>query len=466
MRHDQANSGLEHRSQEKEPHDGVTAENRPTVTAPSTASPPPNQDGGLDSRTTTEVGGAANLERERDTGVPEQGAMHSEMERLREALEQERTSRIGEIQCITSLHEATVREMRERHAREVVRLRDEHHEHRFLSTHCRQVSRLRVVRTLGTGAYGTVMEVKCIASRFPWPDKSYALKVCTNFGTSTPRVEYMGEFNELALVPSHDNIVRLFCEFIDEITEEIRSHLPVALQQYAVENARDGTTRNRRTQYVLLEYFDRNLKQFLDFTFPPPVHVPASMVTRMLVHVGSALLHLETQRVVHRDIKLDNILVELDPNDTTNIKRCVLSDFGTAVQLDENLCLSVPSIPPYFRVDGWGNLPHTAPELHLQLYNAAHQVAEGRVVFNYAKQAVFELGVLAFEIIVGRHPIPDYPHILRSTRAYGDSELPTITLEGIPVALGQMLRSAVAYNPNSRPTLAELLACLSSILQE
>ena len=73
-----------------------------------------------------------------------------------------------------------------------------------------------------------VAQVTCTTPGFMWLNKQYALKVCFNFDLSTDQARnaYINEFIELVKLPSHPNIIRFLCEFVGEIHDNIRPHLP------------------------------------------------------------------------------------------------------------------------------------------------------------------------------------------------------------------------------------------------
>ena len=100
---------------------------------------------------------------------------------------------------------------------------------------------------------------------------------------------------------------------------------------------------------------------------------------------------------MHRDLKLDNIMVADDD-------RAVVVDFGLAIKVDESGSTELFQYTP-----PGGNLRHLAPEVltaasHL---NSAPHVRS--VSVHYAKQPVFALGVLLWELACGEHPIEEYP---------------------------------------------------------
>jgi serine/threonine protein kinase len=93
----------------------------------------------------------------------------------------------------------------------------------------------------------------------------------------------------------------------------------------------------------------------------------------MILHsVGSALQFLRQ----HLDVKLDNILVELqdDSRGGRTLRKCVLADFGTARSLPPSLKAAAVidslgrELTPH-----WGNDSHICPELHSALASAMMQ---------------------------------------------------------------------------------------------
>ena len=212
----------------------------------------------------------------------------------------------------------------------LMRARDEIHEQRFMSAACRRADEFQVSRVLGSGDFGMVALVSCSTAGFKWHNKQYALKVCFNFelDTSQARNAYINEFIELVKLPSHPNIIRFLCEFVDEIHDNVLDHLPDAAREMSIITQRDGKRIKRKTQFFVLEFVEMSLARLLSSRFAAPSIVPHRMVATIMSQVGSGLRHLDDHRVAHRDVKPDNILVETRRiNETTNeieITRCVM----------------------------------------------------------------------------------------------------------------------------------------------
>jgi len=355
----------------------------------------------------------------------------------------------------------------------LIRARDEIHEQRFMSAACRRADEFQVSRRLGYGDQGMVALVTCTTPGFMWPTKQYALKVCFNFdlNTSQARGAYINEFIELVKLPSHPNIVRFLCEFVDEIHDNIRPHLPDFARERAIITQRDGTQTNRKTQFFVLEHVEMSLKQLLESRFSPPSIVPHRMVATIISQVGSGLRHLDRHRLAHRDVKPDNIMVETRINSSTNeieITRCVLIDFGTSCRLNDQMQDSI-LVSDTGKLLGflWGNQPHIAPELRSAVGSATvtamRAKKETRVELDYSRQSVFELGVLAFEIVNGCHPIEEYSGSILSQSTgrieYGDDDIARISADRLGSEQASMLRRAVSCDASRRPSLDELIRC-------
>jgi len=354
----------------------------------------------------------------------------------------------------------------------LMRARDEIHEQRFMSAACRRADEFQVSRVLGSGDFGMVALVSCSTAGFKWHNKQYALKVCFNFelDTSQARNAYINEFIELVKLPSHPNIIRFLCEFVDEIHDNVLDHLPDAAREMSIITQRDGKRIKRKTQFFVLEFVEMSLARLLSSRFAAPSIVPHRMVATIMSQVGSGLRHLDDHRVAHRDVKPDNILVETRRiNETTNeieITRCVLIDFGMSCRLNDDMKSIMNAGPGVVLGPAWGNPSHIAPELHSALGSAMRTNRRQEVELDYSRQSVFELGVLGFEIVNGSHPVSGYPFSVtsRSTGVveYGDDEIGEISAERLGSEQASMLRRAVSCDARDRPSLDELIRCFDA----
>jgi len=344
---------------------------------------------------------------------------------------------------------------------------DELFEQRLISA-CRRSDEFQVSRVLGWGDFGMVALVSCTTPGFLWSHKQYALKVCFDWSfKSVPFGAYFNEFTELVKLPPHPNIIRFLCEFVDEIRDNIRPHLPEFAREMSIITHRDGTRTNRKTQFYVLEYVEVNFIRLLESRVAPPSIVPHRMVATIISQVGSALRHLDRNRVAHRDLKLDNILVETRIDAWTNeieIIRCVLIDFGTSCRLTHDMkSTGLVSETGRLLTPWWGNQAHIAPELHSALGSAIRAFTRQEVELDYSRQSVFELGVLAFEIVNRDHPVSGYPYSITAQSTgiveYGDDDIARISRDRLGEEQASMLRRAVSCDASRRPSLDELIRC-------
>ncbi|XP_063358763.1 tyrosine-protein kinase fyna-like [Cydia amplana] len=168
---------------------------------------------------------------------------------------------------------------------------------------------------------------------------------------------------------------------------------------------------------------------------PEAAHVAAAALTRLAREAAAALGYLAHERLVHRDVRAANCLVD--------VRRSLkLADFGMARRLDkpgkrEYLCKRRAMFPV--------------------LWMAPESLSRG--VFSAASD-VWALGVLLLELAtLGERPYGAWatPRVLRHVREGGAPPLPqdaTPSTRGITAACWRRL-------PEERPTAAELVAYLA-----
>ncbi|KAG8434152.1 hypothetical protein GDO86_012502 [Hymenochirus boettgeri] len=166
----------------------------------------------------------------------------------------------------------------------------------------------RVIMDLGAGSYGHVLQVEHKAR-----DKSMAIKLMKK--KSTKKESFLMEYCVSLCLSSHPNIIGTYT-----VAFETNKYFA-----FAQELAPAGDL------YSILE---------------PGVGLPETIVKRCAMQLAEALDFMHSKALVHRDVKLDNILIF--DKDCHNIK---LADFGLTRL--EGFLLSPMS----------GTLPYSAPEL-------------------------------------------------------------------------------------------------------
>lgn len=171
----------------------------------------------------------------------------------------------------------------------------------------------------------------------------------------------------------------------------------------------------------------------------------------VLEHVARALAHLHAHGVVHRDVKLENVLVEnrfwADPSDPSSVK---LVDFGIAAVRGADAQLTALGTIV-------GTMAYLAPE---QLDPATFGDDAAAPTLD-----VFAYGVLGWLMLLGRHPaglssgarLADFTRAYRAALEEG-ARWPEPRPEGrLAPALIQSLRLRPAERPGDGRELVELL---------
>jgi serine/threonine protein kinase len=133
-------------------------------------------------------------------------------------------------------------------------------------------------------------------------------------------------------LPSHPNIVEMLGVFCDQIPDlrKSKSLYPMALPQ----RLNPGGYGRNMSLFLLMKRYHSSLHDYLVKT------ASADMKTRILLFTQllEAIAHLNRYGVAHRDIKSDNILIDLSDNTAPIL---VLSDFGCCIA-DKNNGLTIP----------------------------------------------------------------------------------------------------------------------------
>jgi hypothetical protein len=158
--------------------------------------------------------------------------------------------------------------------------------------------------------------------------------------------------------------------------------------------------------------------------------------------VAAALAHAHAADVVHRDVKPGNVLLEAGTG------RVVLTDFGVA------------------RDDGEGRLTISQELLGTPTYMAPEQVTGDRARVGPASD-VFALGVVLHECLVGRPPFEaeSLPALTGAILSL-DPPPPSSLRAGLPRALDDVVRAALAKDAARRPPAGALAAALDRILRD
>jgi serine/threonine protein kinase len=260
--------------------------------------------------------------------------------------------------------------------------------------------------------------------------------------------------------PYHPHIIQLYTHFVSEISESIEELLTELADDGKLElillRSQDvGPLRPSR--FIVMEYLPTTLQAIAS---------TCSLQEKLeiLSHVADSLIFLWQQHVVHRDLKLDNILVEVTHVDGKRRLRGVLIDFGLATRVDAKDGTARVQEPG-------GNQQHLAPEVLDEFRRQTERERAGgrdrgrhrgglpvvEFLIDYRKQASFALGTVVHELLCGQPPFPDYPRNYHGQRM----SLTQLTAVNAPAAVIELCRGLLLRNPSRRTTLQEAYSCLS-----
>ena len=178
--------------------------------------------------------------------------------------------------------------------------------------------------------------------------------------------------------------------------------------------------------YIVMDYEEN---EFFDFCVC--MGAQGEEAGKFFLHqLIDSIKYLHDQDIAHRDLKLENMLIDED----LNLK---LVDFGLAVKSDiDNLTQ-------------WCGTPcYAAPEIHRQ------------VPYNAKKADIFSLGVILFSIVVGRKPFDnatssDYFYNLIKTNEV-DAYFEFIQAKHLSPEFKDLIVRMLSYDSSSRPSIDEI----------
>lgn len=214
----------------------------------------------------------------------------------------------------------------------------------------------------------------------------------------------------------------------DEVTERFKQEIAIAnrLRHTHIVPVNDyGILKGR--SYMEMRYMAGGT---LAKRFAQPTEIAPQEAVRLMRQVGSALDYAHAQGVVHRDLKLENILLDQRGD-------AALSDFGIARIVDS------------------ARLTATGGVVGTPMYIAPEQAMAASVDY---RADLYSLGVIMYLITVGYFPF-DGPSVLVILNKHL-SETPPVPSQvnpNLPAALDTILLKALAKDPADRYTSADIL---------
>lgn len=241
-------------------------------------------------------------------------------------------------------------------------------------------------------------------------------------------------------LPPHPNIVLMVGVFCAQVPNLMQSNslYPMALPQRLNPQ---GYGRNM-SLFLLMKRYEYSLCEYL-------LSTDISMRTRLLLFTqlleGAA--HLYRHGIAHRDLKSDNILIDLNGNDKHPV--LVLSDFGCCLA-DKNNGLMMPYTS--MDTDKGGNAALMAPEIMTKTPGTFS-------ILDYSKSDLWACGTIAYEIFGSINPFYGKINMNESLESaiqpslksatYQDDELPNLS-ENVPLLVRKLISNILHRNPNQR----------------
>lgn len=229
-------------------------------------------------------------------------------------------------------------------------------------------------------------------------------------------------------LPPHPNIVEMYCSFADMVQplpEAFVSYpqaLPVRLQS-------DGCGRNM-TLFLVMKRYHCSLKEYLK------EHKPTTRTSILLLaQLLEGLVHLLQHSIAHRDLKTDNILLDLTYGVSNPF--LAITDFGC--------CLESLSLPLQTdEVDRGGNMALMAPEVVMAR-------AGPFTAIDYSRSDLWTAGCLAYEIFGASNPFCPEADSCLSSYTYEEQELPSLP-SSTPAAIKKLISQILYRDPRKRPS--------------
>ena len=224
---------------------------------------------------------------------------------------------------------------------------------------------IELLNVVGKGSYGNVYLGKNITT-----NQYYAVKVISKSQLQS-KIVYQYFNNEIYILKhiDHPNIVK-YISLVEQ----------------------------KKDYWLIIEYCNggslvKALKYHLT-KFNKPV--PENIVRYFIKNILTAVIYLNNKKIIHRDIKSDNILLHYDDEDDLISNNFInakikLIDFGFARYLDENeLAGSLVGTPMYMD-----------PNVLKTFLESKSRVVQG---FYDQKVDVWSLGILTYELLIGIVP--------------------------------------------------------------
>ena len=268
------------------------------------------------------------------------------------------------------------------------------------------------MQTLGNGAFGEVWLVRSRKNH-----QLYAIKVIDQESENSKYSK-----NEIKYKINHPNIARLYYHFMEA-----------------------------KFLYIVMEYVNGgNLAECLNkHRNKYGVPFPEEIVQHLMKQILQAVDFLHSKEIVHRDLKLENIMVHFDnENDRQNCNmlksKVKIVDFGLCTHLNKDKLIT--SIK--------GTINNIDPYLVQHCIKSAQNLRESNRKSYNEKCDIWSIGTVCYELAIGKKvfEVKNINELCNKIQV-GKFKLPkTLSFEII-----SFLNSMLVFDPNERSSAKELL---------
>lgn len=172
--------------------------------------------------------------------------------------------------------------------------------------------------------------------------------------------------------------------------------------------------------FLLMRRYETSLKDYLS------AEIDIRDRVLLFAQLLEAVTHLNRHGVAHRDLKTDNILIELNEDAAPVL---VLSDFGCCIA-DRQHGLQIPFSS--CEIDKGGNTALMAPEIILKQPGVLARL-------DYTKADLWACGAIAYEIFGQQNPFYVAENgVVRRSHSYEEDELPEMK-ENVPIVVRKLV---------------------------
>ncbi|KOC64392.1 Serine/threonine-protein kinase PINK1, mitochondrial [Habropoda laboriosa] len=233
-------------------------------------------------------------------------------------------------------------------------------------------------------------------------------------------------------LPPHPNIVAMYYVFTDRVPALPGSWgmypdaLPARINPH-------GSGRNM-SLFLLMKRYDITLKQYL---IDHNLSMRESIL--LLAQLLESVIHLNAHGIAHRDLKSDNILLDLS-EETDNCPSLVITDFGCCLA-DKRHGLYLPYNT--HDIDKGGNAALMAPEVITAEPGPFTSI-------NYTKADLWTVGTIAYEIFGMNNPFhADKENTSLKNYNYKEEDLPALPSH-VPTVISALIKNLLSRSPYRR----------------